>query len=105
LYKDGVLMNKQYFDEQGNATDTANKDRPASFPGGQKAWVNYLGKKLYFPTQYKLVNADKAIVVVDAVIDEEGNVTDVTVSTPFHPAFDKIAVEVVRKSPKWQRLD
>jgi outer membrane biosynthesis protein TonB len=91
-----------YYDEQGGVTDTVNKDRPASFPGGLKAWQKYLEKKLYFPPQYKFVNRDKAIVVVDAVIDEEGNVTDVAVSTPFHPAFDKIAVEVVRKSPQWQ---
>ena len=102
MYKDGALISKQYFDEQGNETDTTSKDRPASFIGGLKAWQNYLVKKLYFPTQYKLINADKAVVVVDAVIDEEGNVTDVAVSTPFHPAFDKIAVEVVRKSPQWE---
>jgi len=43
-----------------------------------------------------------AIVVVEAIIDEEGNVTNVTVSTPFHPAFDKIAVEVLRKSRQWE---
>jgi antitoxin component YwqK of YwqJK toxin-antitoxin module len=102
MYSDGVLVDKQYYDEQGTATDTVNKDRTASFPGGQQAWQNYLNKKLYFPTQYKIVNGDKAIVIVDAVIDEEGNVTDVTVSTPFHPAFDKIALQVVRKSPKWE---
>ncbi|THU40790.1 hypothetical protein FAM09_01370 [Niastella caeni] len=102
FYKDGALADKQYFDEQGGLADTANKDRKASFPGGPQAWQKYLVKKLYFPTQYKLVNGDKAIVVVEAIIDEEGNVTEVTVNTPFHPAFDKIAVEVVRKSPQWE---
>lgn len=102
LYKDGKLISKQYFDEQGNETDTINRDRPATFPGGIKAWQKYLEKKLYFPSQYKLVNADKAVVVIDATIDEEGNVINVDVSTPFHPAFDKIAVEVVSKSPQWQ---
>lgn len=101
LYKDGVLTDKQYFDEASHPTDTINKDKAASFPGGAKAWEKYLGKKLYFPTQYELVGNDKAIVVIDAIIDEEGNVTNVAVSTPFHPAFDKIAVEIIRKSPRW----
>jgi TonB family protein len=102
LYKDGVLIDKQYFDEQGNVTDTVNKDRRASYPGGPKSWQKSLGNQLYFPSNYKLVNGDKAIVVVEAIIDEEGNVTNVTVATPFHPAFDKIAVDVVRKSRQWE---
>ena len=100
-YNNGVLIDKKYFDEDGRVADTTNKDKDASFPGGVQEWLKYLVKKLYFPTQYKLINGDRAIVVVEAVIDEEGNVTNVVVSTPFHPAFDRIAVEVVRKSPKW----
>jgi antitoxin component YwqK of YwqJK toxin-antitoxin module len=101
-YKEGVLIDKQYFDEEGNATDTVNKDRPAMFPRGPKAWQKYLKNQLYFPPQYKLVNGDKAIVVVEAIIDEEGNVGDVNVSVPFHPAFDKIAIEVVKNSRQWE---
>lgn len=101
-YKDGGMIDKQYFDEQGNMTDTVNKDRHASYPGGPKSWQKYLVNQLYFPREYKLVNGDKAIVVIEAVIDEEGNVTDVTVGTPFHPAFDKIALEVIRKSRQWE---
>jgi antitoxin component YwqK of YwqJK toxin-antitoxin module len=102
MYEDGKMVDKQYYDEQGTQTDTVNKDRKASYPGGQESWRKYLSNQLYFPTQYKIVNGDKAIVVVEAVIDEEGNVTDVTVNTPFHPAFDKIAVNVVRKSRQWE---
>jgi TonB family protein len=102
MYNEGAMIDKQYFDEQGNVTDTVNKDRYASYPGGPKSWQKYLGNQLYFPREYKLVNGDKAIVVVEAIIDEEGKVTDVTVGTPFHPAFDKIAVDVVRKSRQWE---
>ncbi len=102
LYTDGVLMNKHYFDEQGNTTDTVNKDRRASYPGGPTSWQKYLNNQLSFPRDYKLVNGDKAIVVIEAIIDEEGNVTNVTVGTSFHPAFDKIAVDVIRKSRQWE---
>jgi len=102
-YNNGVLTDKQYFDENGNGMpDTTNKDREAVFPGGNKAWSKYLDKSLYFPTQYKFENADKAVVVVSAVIDEEGNMTDVTINTPLYPAFDDIAMKAVKKSPKWQ---
>ncbi len=102
LYNDGVLKDKQYFDEDGSPTDTVNSDKEAVFTGGIKAWQKYLYKNLYFPTQYKFENADKAVVVVSAVIDEEGNVTETQVYSPLYPAFDDIALNVIKKSPKWQ---
>lgn len=101
-YKDGKLLDKKYFDEEGALmADTTNKDRDASFPGGAKAWQKYMLKQLYFPDQYKLENADRAIVVVGAAIDEEGNLTDIRVTDPLHKDFDKIAVIMMKKSPKW----
>ncbi len=103
LYKNGTLTDKQYFDENGGVVlDTTNRDKAAEFPGGNKAWQKYLVKNVYFPTQYKFENADKAVVVVTATIDEDGNVTQVEVSTPLYPAFDDIALKAVKNSPKWQ---
>ena len=98
----GVLKDKQYFDEKGGPVpDTTNKDKSAEFPGGLKAWGKYLGKALYFPDQYKFTNGDQAVVVVEAIIDEDGKVVDVEAVVPFYPAFDKIALDAVRKSPNW----
>lgn len=98
----GKLKGRQYADEQGAPIDdTTNKARPAEFTGGPKAWAKYLGKALYFPDQYKFTNGDQAAVIVDATIDEEGKVVDAEVSVPFYPAFDKIALDAIRKSPNW----
>ncbi len=102
LFNEGKLVDKNYFDEGGNPqSDTTNKDRDAVFPGGNSAWQNYVFKKVYFPEQYKIVNADKAIVVVSFAVNEEGKVVDVFVSTPFYPEFDKIAESAISRSPKW----
>ena len=101
-YSNGRLIDKKYFNEQGvEETDTTSKDRDAEFPGGNKAWQHYIRKKLYFPPNYNIVNSDSAIVVVDFVISEEGDVEHVYVSTPFFPAFDKIAQNAILNSPKW----
>ncbi len=101
-YKDGLLTDKHYFDEEGNQmSDTTNKDEKATFIGGMNAWQKYLYKHIYFPSRFKIINADKAVVVVDGTIDEEGNITDINVSTPFYPEFDAIAVDAMKKSPKW----
>ncbi|WP_170234193.1 energy transducer TonB [Segetibacter aerophilus] len=102
IYTDGRLVNKTYFDEDGNTiADTTNRDHEATFKGGSKGWVQFLQSQVYFPSQYKIVNGDAAVVVVTGVVDEEGNMTDVEVNTPFYPDFDRIAVNAVRKSPKW----
>ena len=102
IYKAGTLLSKQYYDEQGNPeNDTTSKDRNSTFPGGIKAWQNYLVKNLSFPEGYKIDGANKVVVMVSWVVDEEGNVRNVFVSGPFHPVFDRIAENVIKKSPKW----
>ena len=103
VFNTGKLVDKTYYDEQGKKqTDTTNKDRDAIFPGGNSAWHDYILKKLYFPDQYKIVNADKAVVVVSFAVNEEGKVVDVFVSTPFYPEFDRIAEAVISHSSKWK---
>ena len=47
------------------------------------------------------MNADKVVVVVQFEISEEGNVENAFVDIPFDPEFDKIALEVINKSPQW----
>ncbi|HVY73904.1 MAG TPA: energy transducer TonB [Puia sp.] len=101
-YQQGKLTDRKYYNEQGHEmSDTTDRRRDAEFPGGLKAWQKYISKGLYFPDQYKLVNGDRAIVVVTFTIDENGSVTEVYTSTPFYPAFDRIAENVIRRSPKW----
>ena len=101
-YKEGKLLDKKYFDETGaSVEDTTTKEIEAAFPTGPKGWQKFLFKHIYFPDQYKIVNADKAVIIVDFEITEEGNIENAYMSTPFYPEFDKIALAAVNKSPKW----
>ena len=102
LYEADKLVNRIYYNENGEEEkDTSNKNRDASFPGGAAGWKKFMLKKMYFPDQYQLVNTEAVTVVVNAVIDEEGNVTEPFVSIPFNTAFDKIALIIFKKSPRW----
>jgi hypothetical protein len=56
---------------------------------------------LYFPDQYTFANGDEFTVVIEAIIGEDGRVVEAQVKVPFYPAFDKIALDVVRHSPNW----
>jgi antitoxin component YwqK of YwqJK toxin-antitoxin module len=101
-YNYGKLIDKEYYDETGvKQTDTTNRDRAASFPGGLDAWQKYLQKNLYFPSQYQFVNGDQAVVMVRFAVNEDGSVSEPTVTISLHPDFDKIALDVIRRSPKW----
>lgn len=103
IYNEGTFVDKTYFDEEGiEQSDTINRDRNAMFPGGHNAWNNYLLKKIYFPRLYEITNADTATVEVSFVVNEDGKVIDVFVSTPLHPKFDRIVERAILKSPNWE---
>jgi TonB family protein len=102
IYDNGKLVDRKYFSEDGTAmSDTTDKTNPPTFQGGIPGWIKYLEKKLYFPANYQIVNGDKAVVVINFTIDETGAIKDVSVQTPFHRAFDDIALLVVKGAPKW----
>ena len=104
LYDQGKLMRKDYYDENGGmVTDTADRERNAALRGDftAKTWLRYLQKNLEFPPNYKISNSDEAAVGVTFTIDEDGNVKDAFISTPFYPAFEREALRVIIRSPKW----
>jgi antitoxin component YwqK of YwqJK toxin-antitoxin module len=103
IWKDGLVVDSQYFREDGEAQlEGFVFNRPAIYPGGEKEWNKYVNKKCYFPIQYKIANADSAIVVVEYAINEEGVAEDIRVVSPFYPDFDKVAVDAIKGAKKWQ---
>ncbi len=102
IYNESKLVNKQYFNEKGELlADTTNTDRHAQFKEGIEAWLKYISDHLYFPSAYKIVNADVAKVVVTFTVNENGDIENIFTSTPFDKRFDVIAENVIKKSPKW----
>jgi TonB family protein len=103
LYDHGKLVSISCYNEDGSAqTDTSKANADASFKGGPGAWQAYLNKNLYWPPNYAFSQGNMATVGVDITINENGKPENVEVSIPFHPAFDKIALDVVRRSPAWK---
>lgn len=71
----------------------------AEFPGGHAAWFNYLNKNLRYPKDTSIVK-NTTTVVVEFVIDEEGNVTEVKAVGGIE-LLSTEAVRVIKKSTKW----
>ena len=99
----GKAVSIEYFNEDGSPQpDSSQVRREAVFKSGIEAWKKYVLNKTYWPEEYKITNSDVAVVVVRFIINEDGQVEDPFVSTPFHPLMDKIALDVIRKSPVWK---
>ncbi len=103
IYDQSKLVDKQYFDEQGELMkDTTNNDRMAQFKGGIEGFVHYIKRNVRFPSQYRIVNGKRALVEVSFTINEEGNIENVYTISSLAEPFDKEVESAILKSPKWE---
>lgn len=104
LYHEGKITSCKYFNEDGSEVkDTATANSKSIFKkNGDQGWQDYLNRKLYWPPNYKFSESGTVTVGVEFTIDENGKIIDPYIYLPFHPEFDKIALEVVKNSPAWK---
>ncbi|HEY8970772.1 MAG TPA: TonB family protein [Puia sp.] len=73
----------------------------SSYPGGDGAWARFLNKSLHYPDE-ALNNNIEGTVMVQFVVDQEGNVSDVqAISGPTEGGLREEAIRVIKKSGKW----
>lgn len=77
----------------------AAEDMP-SFPGGEKALMQYIKDNTYYPKEM-CEGAAQGRVMVGFVINEDGSISDVKVLRSLTPEFDEVAVKIVKGMPKW----
>jgi protein TonB len=73
----------------------------SEFPGGAKGWIRYLTDNFNYP-KAAVRKRIQGTVVVQFIIDKEGNVTDAEVIKSVHPLLDKEALRLIQESPKWK---
>jgi Gram-negative bacterial TonB protein C-terminal len=75
----------------------------ASYPGGDKAWLNFLVQNLNAGIAAKK-NAPVGVytVVVQFIVDKDGAVSDITPLTNHGYGMEEEVVRVIRKSPRWK---
>lgn len=73
----------------------------ASYPGGRGAWMEYMIRKFRYPMEAQR-NDIQGTVMLQFVVDKEGNVTNVEViSGPTEGGLRKEAIRVIKHSGKW----
>src|ERR1044072_4896973 len=94
----GVVETHKKDDEDWNKTFT-KVEIESEYPGGPAAWQRYLNRNLRYP-QEAIDNEVQGAVVVQFIVDKEGNVSDVeAISGPQELRAE--AVRVIKKSGKW----
>lgn len=71
------------------------------FPGGERALQNYLKNNLTYPQKEKQEGIS-GTVILEMIINEKGNVTNVQVVKGIDPELDKEALRVVKSMPDWK---
>lgn len=72
----------------------------ASFPGGQHAWVKYIGHQIQASLD-SFTNADFGTCVVKFVVGVDGSVIGAEATTMKGTHLAKIAVKAIKEGPKW----
>jgi protein TonB len=94
----GVVEAPKKDDEDWDKTFT-KVEIESEYPGGAAAWQRYLNRNLRYP-QEAIDNEVQGAVVVQFIVDREGNVSDVeAISGPQELRAE--AVRVIKKSGKW----
>lgn len=70
------------------------------FPGGQKAWLNFLQKHLVAPEE--LEAGQTKTVSIRFYVSTDGSVTGFEVLKSAGSSFDNEVIRVLRKMPKWK---
>ena len=70
------------------------------YPGGMKAFVNYLKRKLVYPPQAKKENLE-GVVAVQFVVEKDGRITSPTVVRSLRADMDSAALTAIRHMPNW----
>lgn len=70
------------------------------YPGGMQAMMEYINQKLIYPKEAQEKGL-KGLVLVQFVVDTEGNVTAAKVLRGVDPLLDAEALKVITTMPRW----
>lgn len=94
-----------------NGTDTAAKGNEATFyvyaekapqfPGGPKAMEKYIQQNLQYPKIDMQLN-HQGKVVVHAIVNPDGTLTEIGISSGLTPTMNAEAVRIVESMPPWE---
>lgn len=75
-------------------------EQPPQFKGGMKGFGEFLRDNMVYPKEAKR-KGTSGKVILSFIVEKDGSITDVTVLQGIGDGCDEVAVEALKKSPKW----
>jgi len=99
-YENGKYVSGSCMTSAG--TDTVHYDYIIypHFPGGDKKMINHLSKQMKYPSKSKAAKIQGGV-LVGFVVNEDGSISNATVTKSVAEDLDKEAIRVIQTMPNW----
>ncbi len=101
VYENDKQVSGKFFNDDGSKNKKVKEFiRESEYPGGAAQWLRYLNKTLKYPDN-AFKNEIEGTVVVQFIVDEDGNPVSIKVIKPVNAELDAEAVRVISESKDW----
>ena len=100
-YDKGLFLSGKSFKPDGKVVEYTVKDVLPKFPGGEKAFGQFISTNLKYPPEARSWGISGKVVIT-YIVEKDGSLTDLKVISSPHHALDEEALRVLRRSPKWE---
>ena len=102
MFKESPIIQKGLGDGDSKKDDSGfiAVEKQPQYPGGMKAFSDFLSRYLRSPED--LEPGEKKVVVVRFKVDEDGTISDITVTQSGGNTYDREVIRVLKKMPKWE---
>lgn len=100
-YRDGKLIKGTCYDAEGHPVPHFAFMQMPEFPGGEKALMNYLARKIKYPKQARKKSITGRV-VIQFTVNKKGKITDPRIVESVSPDLGSEALRVVKGMPDWK---
>lgn len=101
LYDQSVFIKSWRKKEEAPVYIFNDNNQSAQFPGGIKAWQDYLASNIIYPKSLLRENVHGKV-ILEVLISSNGSIESASILQSLHPLLDAEAVRVVKESPLWK---
>jgi TonB family protein len=101
VYENDKQVSGSFYNEDGSKNKKVKEFiRESEYPGGAAEWLRFLSKTLRYPDN-AFKQKIEGTVLVQFIVNEEGNAVDIKVIKSVSPELDAEAVRVISASKDW----
>ena len=96
-----TVRHQEEIDNEPPLLDVSDEeDEMPQFPGGFGGLMQYLSSNLRYPKDAKEAGSEGSV-VVSFIVEEDGSISNASVTKPTYSSLDEEALRVVSSMPKW----